>query len=91
MNARRTRVVPGLVLSASFVGVIPACALQACGGTETAQDGGSDAKADGVAADAFKADGVAIDAFLGVAACCFDASVADAGFVVDAADASDGG
>ena len=89
MKARRTRVVPGLVLSASFVGVIPACALQACGGTETTQDGGSDAKADSV----FKGEGVAIDAFLGVAACCFDAGVADAGFIPDASDgdAFDGG
>lgn len=89
MKPRRTRVVPGLVLSASFVGVIPACALQACGGTESAQDGGSDAKNDGVA----QPDGVANDAFLGVAACCFDASVADAGFIPDASDgdAFDGG
>ncbi len=79
-RARRTaRVVPGLVLSASFLGVVPACALVACGGTET-RDGGADAQVDGVAADAF----------LGVAAvayCCFDAmGVADVGFVVDAAD-----
>ncbi|HEY1956071.1 MAG TPA: hypothetical protein VGH28_10665 [Polyangiaceae bacterium] len=88
MKARRTRVVPSLVLSASFVGVIPVCALQACGGTETAQDGGSDAKVDGVAADAFQS-----DVFLGVAACCFDAmSVADSAFVLDASsDAPEGG
>jgi hypothetical protein len=79
---KATRVVPGLVLSASFIGVIPACAIEGCGGTEVAQDGGSDAHLDGVAAEAF---GVAA-----VAYCCFDAmGVADIGFVVDAAAAND--
>jgi len=79
---KRTRIVPGLVMTAAFatVSVVPAC-----GGTTTSGDGGSDAKAD-----------VANDVFFGVAAvayCCFDAmSVADSGFVVDApSDAPDDG
>lgn len=29
------RIVPSLVLGAAFVGVVPACVLTACGGTET--------------------------------------------------------
>jgi hypothetical protein len=75
---KRTRIVPSLVITATFVGVIPACVLGACGGTTTADDGGADGSkdakffADGVAADAFKN-----DVILGVAAvamCCFDAS-----------------
>ena len=67
---KRTRIVPSLVVTATFVGVIPACALGACGGTTTTQDGGGDAKT---------------DQFLGVGACCFDAmGVADVGFVPDA-------
>jgi len=74
---KRTRIVPSLVVTASFVGVIPACALGACGGTTSSQDGGGDAKT---------------DQFLGVAAvamCCFDAmGVADVGFVPDANDAT---
>lgn len=73
MKRTRTRIVPSLVVTASFVGVIPACALGACGGTTTTQDGGGDAKT---------------DQFLGVAAvamCCFDAmGVADVGFIPDA-------
>ncbi|HEX4512500.1 MAG TPA: hypothetical protein VGH87_02830 [Polyangiaceae bacterium] len=73
MMKKRTRIVPSLVVTASFVGVIPACALGACGGATTTQDGGGDAKA---------------DQFLGVAAvamCCFDAmGVADVGFIPDA-------
>ncbi len=86
---KRTRIVPSLVVTASFIGVIPACALGACGGETTTQDGGGDAK---------------VDQFLGVAAvamCCFDAmGVADIGFVPDApldavgdapADAKEGG
>ena len=87
---KRTRIVPSLVVTASFIGVIPACALGACGGTTTTQDGGGgDAKQ---------------DQFLGVAAvamCCFDAmGVADVGFIPDApndvtsdapADANEGG
>jgi hypothetical protein len=71
---KRTRIVPSLVVTASFVGVVPVCALEACGGATTAQDGAADAK----------------EEFLGVAAvamCCFDAmTVADAGFVPDAPD-----
>ncbi len=71
MATQRTRVVPSLVLSATFVGVIPACALGACGGTEVG-DGGSDAKS---------------EVILGVAAvayCCFDAmGVADVAFIPD--------
>jgi hypothetical protein len=83
MKKKRTRIVPSLVVTASFVGVIPACALGACGGTTTSLDGGGgvadsafgdvkDAQFfnDGVAADAFKN-----DVILGVAAvamCCFD-------------------
>jgi hypothetical protein len=71
---KRTRIVPSLVVTASFIGVIPACALGACGGSTTSQDGGGgDAKN---------------DQFFGVAAvamCCFDAmGVADVGFVQDA-------
>ena len=70
---KRTRIVPSLVVTASFVGVIPACALGACGGATTTQDGGGDAKT---------------DQFFGVAAvamCCFDAmGVADVSFVPDA-------
>lgn len=69
---KRTRVVPNLVLSATFASVIPACALVACGGTEIG-DGGSDATN---------------EVILGVAAvayCCFDAmGVADIGFIPDA-------
>ena len=69
---KRTRIVPSLVVTATFVGVIPACAIEACGGTTTTQDGGGDAK---------------VDQFLGVAAvamCCFDAmGVADVGFIPD--------
>ena len=78
---KRTRIVPSLVVTASFVGVIPACALGACGGTTTSVDGGGgDAKQDQLngVADAAFAD-VAVDAkeefILGVAAvamCCFD-------------------
>lgn len=80
MSPRRTaRVVPRLVFSASFIGVVPACALVGCGGTTTSQDGGSDAQF-AVADVAF---GVAA-----VAYCCFDAGVADAGFVIDASDAA---
>ena len=76
---KRTRIVPSLVVTASFVGVIPACALGACGGTTTADDGGADGSKDS-SKDQFFTDGVAVDAFkndviLGVAAvamCCFD-------------------
>jgi hypothetical protein len=82
---KRTRIVPGLVMTATFaaVSVVPAC-----GGTTVSGDGGSDAKADivnGVADGAF---GVAA-----VAYCCFDAmGVADVGFVPDApSDAPDDG
>lgn len=85
-NARKiSRVVPSLVLSASFVGVVPACALMACGGSETPTDGGTDSGKDVLL-------GVASDAFLGVAACCFDAmGVADVAFADAPADvASDG-
>jgi len=69
MRPRRTRVVPRLVLGASFIGVLPACALEACGGQTTAKDGGSDA---------------AEDTFLGVFACCFEAGVVAIGFDADA-------
>lgn len=71
---RRTRVVPGLVLSASFVAVVPACALVACGGLETGRDGGSDAQNDilfGVAA-------------VGFCTFCDAMGVADIGFIPDA-------
>lgn len=83
-RARKTaRVVPSLVLTASFVGVVPACALVSC---SDGQGTGQDVYAGGDVADvAFRGGG-------DVAACCFDANfgVADAGFVVDAdADASD--
>ena len=44
---KRTRIVPSLVVTASFVGVIPACAIGACGGTAPTLDGGGgDAKQD---------------------------------------------
>ena len=69
---KRTRIVPSLVVTASFVGVIPMCALEACGGTTSTQDGGGDATN---------------DQFLGVAAvamCCFEASLPDG----DASDAN---
>ena len=79
---RTVRVVPSLVLTASFVGVVPACALMACGGTDQTTDGGSDAKNDIQFSVA--------DVGFGVAACCFDANgVADVGFIVPDADASD--
>lgn len=75
---KRTRIVPSLVVTASFVGVIPVCALGACGGTTTSDDAGTDAKfKDGVAADAFKN-----DVILGVAAvamCCFDSGPDEGG------------
>jgi hypothetical protein len=79
MMKKRTRIVPSLVVTATFVGVIPVCALGACGGSTTPDDGGSDAKffADGVAADAFKN-----DVILGVAAvamCCFDSGPDEGG------------
>jgi hypothetical protein len=88
---KRTRIVPSLVVTASFVGVIPACALGACGGTTiSSDDAGGDAKGGDAKGDAVTQP----DHFLGVAAvamCCFDASgVADAAFVVDG-DASEGG
>ncbi|HSQ66758.1 MAG TPA: hypothetical protein VLM85_26245 [Polyangiaceae bacterium] len=82
MRPRRPRVVPSLVLGASFIGVVPACALQGCGGEIAIKDGGSDA---------------APDQFMGVGAvayCCFDAGVAVDAFIPpdagDAADSSDG-
>lgn len=84
MRSRRSRThfVPKLVLGATFVAVVPACVLVACGGTTTSGDGGSDAQSEflpGVAA---------------VAYCCFDAmGVADAAFAkdADAADSHEGG
>ena len=84
---KRTRIVPSLVVTASFVGVIPACALGACGGTTTSLDGGGggDAKNDQMSgvADAAFGDGASGDGsadaqeefIFGVAAvamCCFD-------------------
>jgi hypothetical protein len=85
---RSVRVVPSLVLSASFVGVVPACVLVGCGGS-TGQDGGTDGSSDVVFSVADVAYGVAA-----VAYCCFDASVADVAFKPDAdatADAPDDG
>ena len=89
MMKKRTRIVPSLVVTASFVGVIPVCALGACGGSTTTQDGGGDAKNDQILA----------------VACCFGVAdggfgVADIGFIPDApvdvksdapADAQEGG
>ena len=82
-----SRVVPSLVLSASFVGVVPACALVACGGTETPSDGGADSGQDVLLGVADVGFGVAA-----VAYCCFDAmSVADVAFADGPADGpSDG-
>jgi hypothetical protein len=71
------RLVPKLVLGATFVAVVPACALVACGGSISGGDGGpGDAQSEillGVAA---------------VAYCCFDATmgVADVAFIKDAHD-----
>lgn len=79
---KTVRVVPSLIFSASFVGVVPACALTACGGSEQPADGGSDVTNDIQFSVA--------DVGFGVAACCFDANgVADVGFIVPDADASD--
>ena len=36
------RIVPKLVFGATFVAVVPACALVACGGSVTGDDGGPD-------------------------------------------------
>ena len=72
---KRTRIVPSLVVTASFVGVIPACALGACGGTTTADDGGADGSQDAKFKDGVAADAFTNDVILGVAAvamCCFD-------------------
>ncbi len=81
-RTKTTRIVPGLVMTATFAAVIPSC-----GGTTAAQDGGSDAKQDvmfGVADVGF---GVAA-----VAYCCFDSGVADVGFIPpDASDAPNDG
>jgi hypothetical protein len=69
---KRTRIVPSLVMTATFVGVLPAC-----GGTTSSDDGGSDGSNDVVY------QGVA-DVGFGVAAvayCCFDSGVADAAFI----------
>jgi hypothetical protein len=76
---RRKRVpniVPPLVLSAAFVGVIPACALVSCGSSEGPPYMGGD-----VAAEAFGWKDVKKPTY-DVAACCFDGdfSVADATF-----------
>ncbi len=78
MPRKRPRVVPRLVFSASFIGVLPACAVQACGGQTSTKDGGSDA---------------AQDVFVGVFCNFCDASVAVIGFDADAdspTEASDG-
>ena len=78
---KRTRIVPSLVVTASFVGVIPACALGACGGATTADNGGADGSKDAkyqggdVATDAFVIPDAKEEFILGVAAvamCCFD-------------------
>ena len=72
MRRKPTRVVPRLVLGASFIAVVPACALAGCGGSIITGDGGtSDANNDHIVY------GVAA-----VAYCCFDAmmGVADAAF-----------
>ncbi len=78
---RKTRIVPRLVIGASFVAVVPACALVACGG-QTTKDAGADVIY-GVAAVGF--------------CCFDAMGVADVGFVPDAdahdgmSDAPEGG
>ena len=72
---RVTNIVPPLVLSAAFVGVVPACALVSCGSSTTSTDvyfGGD------VAADAFipKNDVFSV-------ACCFGVADATFGDVID--------
>jgi hypothetical protein len=77
------RIVPSLVMTATFATVIPSC-----GGTTVAQDGGSDANNDVMLGVADVGFGVAA-----VAYCCFDSGVADAGFIPPDApsDAPEGG
>jgi hypothetical protein len=65
---KKTALVPRIVLSASFVSVIPACALSACGGPDPILQLGGGIPF-GVAAVAF---------------CCFDGGVADIAFTFDA-------
>lgn len=79
-RAKAVRVVPSLVLTASFVGVVPACALVSC---SDGQGNGNDVWVGGdVAAEAFGFPD-------GVAYCCFDAmGVADVAFKPDGADAN---
>jgi hypothetical protein len=68
---KRTRIVPSLVMTATFAAVIPSC-----GGTTDAQDGGKDGSSDVLKGVADVGFGVAA-----VAYCCFDAmGVADAAF-----------
>ncbi len=82
-TTKRPRVVPALVLGASFIGVVPACALGACGGQTSGGDAGTDAQQD------------TQEEFLGVFAvayCCFDAAVeADTNDATNATDGHEGG
>jgi hypothetical protein len=93
------RFVPRGVLGMAIVGVVPACAIQACGGADfSAADGGEESSSGGVAVDAF-GPGVAATCFTlpqgcpdvrkGVADAAF--GVADTGFRHDANDTRDAG
>jgi hypothetical protein len=64
MRRRKSNIVPGLVLGASFTAVVPACVLTACGGSDPVVNLGNQYY--GVAAVAyccFEGGGVAADAF----------------------------
>lgn len=77
---KRTRIVPTLVMTAGFVGVVPACALEGCGDAPAAADAANDAVNDG---KYFGGDVAAVFDHVGVdVACCF--GVADVGFIPDA-------
>ncbi len=60
---RKSNIVPGLVLGASFTAVVPACVLTACGGTDPVLNIGTFYGVAAVAYCCFDAMGVAVDAF----------------------------
>ncbi len=68
---RRSAIVPSLVLSASFAGVVPLCAVTSCSGNDPILN---------VRPPIYY--GVAA-----VAYCCFEGGVADVSFIPDASDA----